>query len=264
MKKWIALLLAAVLCLSLVACGGKGSSSSTEDDTTSAEPEKSETEATLTKEEMLACAVEIDDYASEMAENKLRAEEKYIGNVFYVTGGVSNIQSDCVDVGDFTVSLPTEEIIQLSSGQRITVVGRIDSLTAEESQEMYDGWSFTNTTYHGVMSNAYFVNDTYELSGTLIFYYKDLYGMNGKLERHNYGNPDYWEFGLDMVDDNVIAVGYSMKEDIPVNHVMGENIDTITISGTELHNKDKITVSAKIFYDNGYILKDVELISVDN
>ena len=264
MKKMIALLLAAMMCLSLAACGGKDSPSAAEEDTASVEPENSETEATLTKEEMLACAVEMDDYASEMAENKLRAEEKYIGNVFYVTGGVSNIQSDCVDVGDFTVSLPTEEIMQLSSGQRITVVGRLDSLTAEESQEMYDGWSFTNTAYHGVMSNAYFVNDTYELSGTLIFYYMDLYGVDGKLKQHNYGDPDYWAFGLDMVDDNVIAVEYSMKEDIPVDHVIGEDIDTVTISGTELHNKDKITVSAKILYNNGYTLKDVELISVDN
>jgi hypothetical protein len=62
--------------------------------------------------------------------------------------------------------------------------------------------------------------------------------------------------------DNTISVEYSLKEDIPVEHVLGKKIDSVTISGQELKYGDKITVSAKVIYDNGEkYLKDVELIS---
>ncbi len=257
MKKLVAMLLVLMMCLSLCACSTKKEPVSVSEPTTVEALEPMPVE--LSKEEMLVCAVDIGDYAAEMTENKLRAEEKYINNVFYVTGIVSNIQSDSVDVGDFTVSLPTEEIMELSSGQKITIVGKIDSLTMEESQVMADGWSFDETTIHGVMTNAYFVNDIYELSGTLIFYYMKLMDING-VNHNRDGQEEAWSFGLDMVDDNVIAVAYSMKEDIPVNHVEGVAIDTVTISGTELHYEDKITVSARIINNNLY---DVELISVN-
>ena len=54
MKKFIALFLVVVMCFALAACGSKG----------------------ISKEEMLAQAVAIDDYRSEMMGNFARAEEK--------------------------------------------------------------------------------------------------------------------------------------------------------------------------------------------
>ena len=87
-----------------------------------------------------------------------------------------------------------------------------------------------------------------------------LLDINGKNHVRT-GEEDAWAFGLDMKDDSVIKVDYSMKEDIPVEHQKGKDIKAVTISGTELHNKDKITVSAKVFSDGH--LEDVELISVN-
>lgn len=254
MKKGISLFITLATCLSLCACGGGKEAPKT------AKVSEEPVVTRLTKEEMLATAVEMDDYAKEMEENKLRAEAKYIGNNYLVTGFVSNIESGHVDVGNFTVALPAEDIIQLTAGQKITVVGKIDSLVEETSQQTAMGTSYTETEYRGEMSNGYFVTDTFELSGTLIFYYKDLIDIDGR-RRQNPGDKKYWTFGLDMVDNNVVAVTYSMAEDIPVEHIPGKTIQTVTISNQELHNKDKITISAKIF---GKELQDIELISIDN
>lgn len=228
MKKIIALFLAVVMCLSFVACGTK----------------------TPTKEEMLQKAVEIDDYRTEMIENLARAEEKYVGNIYYITGLVSDIGKNRLNVGDFTVYLPTEDIMKVSTGQKITVVGKIDSIAYDQQQ------------CSGVMSDAYFVTDISEVTGILTFYYMKMMDIDGRNHNRD-GNPAAWVIGLDMSDDNVIEVNYDMKESILVNHVEGQNITAVQFGGQELANKTRITVSGKVFYENGgYVIKEAELVSV--
>ena len=256
MKKAISLILALAMCLSLCACGGGNVTPETaEAPTETTAPE----EVKMSKDEMLNVAVEIDDYRTEIMDNIARAEAKYVGNVYYITGHVSDLSNDHLNVGDFTVYLPTEDIIKVSTGQKITVVGKIDSIAYDE---IPDGWGGYILQCSGVMSNAYFVTDITEVTGTLTFYYMMLMDINGRNQNRD-GNPEAWVIGLDMTDDNVTAINYHMEESIPVNHVAGQSITTVQFGGQELANKTRITVSGKVFYENGdYVIKDAELVSV--
>lgn len=257
MKKALSLLLAFVMCLSLCACGGGNDKENNDTSTNDSTREKS-----ISKDEMMQCAVEIDDYKSAMQENKARAEATYIGNVYYITGKVSNIESDHIDVGDFTVYLPREDIMQVSKGQQIKVVGKIDSLSYET---VSDGWGGYYDECTGVMSSAYFVTDRFDVNGTLIMYYISLRDINGKTD-NRYGVESAWEIGLDVVPDATREVYYHMEDEIPVNHVLGQKITTVEFGGQELKDGSQITVSAKLFWDanlKGYVLKEAELVSVN-
>ncbi|MBQ2755992.1 MAG: hypothetical protein IJF27_04910 [Oscillospiraceae bacterium] len=216
------------------------------------------------KEEMLSMAQEMDDYAAAMSENKLRSEEKYIGNVFLITGIISNIERESVDIGDFTVTLPVEDIIKLSSGQQVTVVGIIDSLEEITTKDTAFGTTFTQTNYHGTITHGYFVTDRFELSGALTFYYVSLRKLDGSVDMRT-GQEDAWLLGLDSTpDDDYITVKYHMEDEIPVEHVFGKDIKSVNFGGQELTHKTKITVSAKVFLHNdSYTLEDAELVSVD-
>ena len=266
MKKLFALLLALVMCLTFVACGGNNTTDQTGSDTTEAtsEPTDNTSEPTdsaevMSKEEMLEIATEIDDYKTEMKDNIARAEAKYIGNIYLVTGNVSNISKDTVDVGDFTVPLPSEDIMKVCTGQRITVVGKIESMSFEE---VTDGWGISNQEPSITMSEGYFVTDITEVTGTLIFYYMKFTDINGKTSNRD-GNPEAWVIGLDMTEDNVLKVQYHMEESIPVNHVSGQKITSVQFGGQELASETRITVSGKVFYENGeYVIRDADLVSV--
>ena len=270
--------------LLLSACGNGAETESNSGSINSSEESTiASTEETMdfTEDEILADAIEFswDNFNTDMKENKIRAEEKYIGNAFLITGYIVSIENDHVDVSVdvdaaveynhynmsgsnyFTVPLPVDTIVELNNDQRVTIVGKIDSFSSEDSQEVVGGFTVTKTKVHGVMSNCYLVNDTFEISGKLIFYYQDVLDSNGKDIISHPGDIEYWTLGIDAVDDSHNLVNYSMKDDILVNHVLGKNVDTVNISGTELHSDDMITVSAKIIEKN---LQDVQLISVDN
>ena len=262
MKKTISLLLALVLCLSLCACGGGNSN-------TPDTPETTETTAPLevlmTKDEMLASAVEIDNYEAEFASNKLRAEEKYIGNNYLVVGNIVGIESthieiqsivdNSVSLGIISVSLPEEDLMKLTTGQRVQIVGNFESFSEEEKDW---GYGFTETIYNGVMTNGYVVADTFEFSGLLRMYYVDYRDIDGRVH-HQYGDPSAWNIGLDTTDDNLLSVNLSMVNEIPVDHIEGQDITSVQFGGQEIANKTKITVSAKLI--NGELV-DAELISV--
>ena len=75
-KRFLALLLAAVLPLSLTACGGNGNGAGSSDGASA--------EATTSKEELLEQAENITftELLTALQENKLRAQETYVGNVY--------------------------------------------------------------------------------------------------------------------------------------------------------------------------------------
>lgn len=265
MKKTIALMLVFALGLSLCGCTALEKAKAIKD-VILEEIREDAPVATIPKDDLLAEAVEIGDFAAVFSANKLRAEEEYVGNVYYLTGSItaiesdhillSSIRNDAMGLGSAMVMMPAEELIALTTGQRITVVGKVDAFS---ENDMDLGYGFSQKTYQIHMVSGYMVTDRFELSGKLLFYYMNLLDIDGR-QHQNFGDPEYWAFGLDMTDDNVIAVTYSMKNDIPVEHVMGQNLDRVVISGTPLKNGTRITVSARIF---GSDLRDVELVSID-
>ncbi len=243
MKKIIALILAIIMCLSLTACGSK-----------------------MSKEEMLEVAVEIGNYRKELNENQLRAQEKYVGNIYLITGYVSDLTPESIKIDGFTITLSEEDIIKLENKQKVTIVGKVDSLEIVENEEMLGGSNYNIPEPHGIMSNAYVVEDKFDVSGMLLFRYVPSILSNGKTHG-NFGEEEHWEVGIDTIDNNSYIVDYDMTDEIPVKHVIGKDIDTVTISGKEFNNEARITVSAKVFYqstygiDADYYLKDVEVIS---
>ncbi len=263
MKKIISLILVLVLCLSLCACGGSDTAqtSETPDETTT--PSET-TETLLTKDEMLAVAVELGDYEADFVENKLRAEETYLGNTYVVTGTVTGIESEYIELqslvgtgfGKISLELPKEDLMALTTGQRIKVVGKFESFVEEETDV---GFGYTETAYNSVMTNGYVVSDRFEMSGLLRMYYVSFRDINGKVS-DQYGDESAWAIGLDITDDNVLAVNYSLESEIPVEHVPGQDITSVQFGGQEIKNETRITVSAKII-DNDLV--DAELVSID-
>lgn len=133
MKKLLALMLAAALALSLVSCGGSGGSSG------------DASNGVMTKEEMLEAATECNflSIQSDSKENTVRAEEKYCGKVYRVTGYVERIEETSVKIipldapsglGSTAYSmtleatLSKEDILELSTWEVVNIVGEISSL----------------------------------------------------------------------------------------------------------------------------------------
>ena len=160
MKKLLALMLAA-LALSLVACGGGGA----EDNNTPSGGEDS------AKEEMLsnASACNFIDMQSAYNDNKVNAQDTYVGKVYTVTGYVSEIESEYVSivpldtpldyltglpVSTIIAYLPADDIKQLSKMEVINIVGEITSLENIEKIEM---------------KNAYYIDNTVTISGNIEF-----------------------------------------------------------------------------------------------
>lgn len=269
MKKAISIILAFIMLLSLAACDNGSKTTEKEESSQQSafiihsakpsepEPEpKPEDNLSPTKEEMIDMAIEIDNYEKAMKENLLRAKEKYIGNVYFVTGRVHDIDDEGVWVGNFKVSLPAEDIIRLDFGQKVTVVGKVESLSSEVSN---DGF-FQTTIYSGEMSNGYLVQDTFELSGSIVFYYTGYRNLAGTYIDHTEGESQYWRFYLKTNENE-----YDLRQEFPVNHVVGQDIDELMILGKKIESGQKVRITAKIIYtyfaaNNAFIdphLKDV-------
>lgn len=152
MKKFLALLLAVVLCFSLVACGGG---------------------KTPTKEELLATAETVSsaDIKNDSNQNIVMAKEKYCNKTLLLSGCVRNIKEDHIELSDsygsnyiIDVYLSTEEIATLKSNQAITVVGNTTDEIIEATENS-GGMSFDYNHYQ--MPVAYLVYDKVEVTGIL-------------------------------------------------------------------------------------------------
>ena len=212
------------------------------------------------KDNFLAAASVMGDYVTEMRENETSAKEKYVGKIYRLTGYVLGIHEDRAEISDFTVYLSKEELSQLTLKQRVTVVGKIDSLAKRTPEQMDHTPDIPKTEFHGVMSTAFFVTDTSTISGKLHFGYLKFVYESGKIE-HNFGKKEYWSIRLDDAEGNTFYI----RDTIPVNHVIGQEITSITLCGRTMHFGDKITISGKAYW--GYdiaCIKEVNLVSVDN
>ena len=137
MKKVLALILALVLVLSLVACGGSGKS----------------------KEEMLADAqtLAVNSFFDEIIDNTARAQNNYENGTYLIWGHIDDIKSNyCVmstysSLCSFKVYLPKDELLELNRDDVIEVVGRITKI------------SKSILSISIVVKDAYFVTDEYEI-----------------------------------------------------------------------------------------------------
>ena len=176
MKKLLALILAAALALSLVACGGDsgardtntpsgGNGEETSTDTPSGGGEDST--PSMTKEEMLQIAEEVSwvDIQNASIENIARAKQQYCNTVMQLDGKIWSIEEDHVVIGGsganylVDVYLPLDEIITLENQQVITVVGKTTDEIIDTTENVAE-YSFDFSYYQ--MPNAYLVKDTVE------------------------------------------------------------------------------------------------------
>ena len=107
MKRLLALILAAVLVLSLVACGGG--------------------ENNVIDEENAIEATPVEVY-EDVQENEARA----LQNTYKVTGEIDTIESDCCQLDNLTVYLPTDTLVNLNVGDTITFIGVISDTRVEK------------------------------------------------------------------------------------------------------------------------------------
>ncbi len=176
MKKFVSLIMVAVMCLALASCGEK----------------------VPTKEEMLAVAEEFsaNDIQNDSVENIVSAKQKYCNKTISVSGYVRNIKEDHVELSAFygsnyivDVYLSVDELAKLEQGQSITVVGNTtDEITSSTESAVGSTFDF----YHYQMPVAYLVKDRVEITGIL------------KGENYSY-KPAY---NIQIGDSNVLKLIY--------------------------------------------------------
>ena len=169
MKRWMALLLAAVLCFSLAACGD-GQKEKNGDSDTPKEENNTLSEETAMTEEMLAKAVTVDEMEEVKAviketpdylfssdaqlgiyalhtlyeQNPVVFVEDYFESPYRITGYVKEINSDGLrleiepDAGEnleFSISVTlasTDKIREIKKGDLITIVGMLVETEGEQ------------------------------------------------------------------------------------------------------------------------------------
>ena len=205
MKKLLALMLAAALALSLVACGGGGGAG---DNNTSEE-------TTMTKEEMLEQAIECDTItiSSDTTSNIVRATQTYCEKILLITGRIGKISADHIQIDPdpivrYKVYLPVEEIANLEVGQYVTIVGQ----TGAEIKEEPIGPGIPQNIYVYEVSPAYFVTDRYEYTGTPTSKNTDFPGAwNVKFPNSSYQRLVYFDESVDVSQYEGKEITFSAK-----------------------------------------------------
>ena len=220
MKKLLALMLAAALAFSLVACGGGGgagdnnTSSTGNGDTTSTDTPSGggeDSAPSMTKEEMLEQAIECTagEIAVETGNNIAKAKQTYCEKTLSIYGWIFEISTDHITIsgGDtnFEVYLPAEDIVNLESRQYVTIVGN----TGAEIREEATAPGIPQNVYIYEVSPAYLVTDRYERSGIPISKNDSFPGAwNVKFPDSN--NPE--KLRLVYFNDSVDVSQYEGKE----------------------------------------------------
>ena len=166
MKKLLALILAAALALSLVACGGdSGAGDNNTPSTGNGDTTSTDTPSGgMTKDEMLenATLLNLSELETAFEENKVRAEETYLGNDFKVFCYTDKIESDYFEyyTGKLTVIrvyMSKDKLKELNIKEGVNIVGKIDSLETESGKDAIGTpleWKVIN------IKNAYYLDKT--------------------------------------------------------------------------------------------------------
>lgn len=167
MKKWIALLLAAVLVLSLAACSGQGSG-----DSKGGNPSDSQTDGNSHKEneeDVLENAQELDlnELNEKVMDNMASANSAYVGNTYQVGGYITEITGEYCAIASSVSSqvslhvyLKEEDLAKVHQHEYITVAGKIPT-------DFVDASSMPVFAYYADMKPASLVSDTYQLTGEI-------------------------------------------------------------------------------------------------
>ena len=221
MKKIWALALAAAMALSLAACGGGNSS--------------------MTKEEMLesASALNCASLQTSYSENKVDAEDNYVGKIYKTTGYVTDIQEgsirltplnaplDVFGEGEIEVeaALSTDEIKALSTNEVINLVGEVSELSGS-----------SDFTICVSMDNAYYVDNIIEVTGEVASFLLDETGS------------EYIMWVDEMMSASVGLGKY--RYECPIGPVTGsETYESVDINGVTIAKEDKVTISGTLTLD---------------
>lgn len=238
MRKRIALLLAAVLALSLVACGNG------EDST----PE----ETAMTKEQMLEQAQELNlaDLRTEFRENQVRAEDTYIGNIFTFTDFIREIGTDCIAMSNVYVYLPKEEIMELNRYDMITIVGRIDNLNGSPA---FDVDKLNNEKIYEI-KDAHYVTNELNLVGTI--------KIQDIVPYKTYDN--FWYCSISTLNDISYRLTDFVNDDV-LNTIYNDR--NVIISDMIINSGDEVKITGTAVADgikNGFINEKTGTFSADN
>lgn len=216
----------------------------------------------MSKKDMLDIAKELtfQDINEEMENNQTRAKEKYIGNVYLITGYIKEFNDNKIilkDTGnsEIVVTLSKEEIINLDNGQKVMIVGKFNDFKSNKETKQLGGGSYTEETYTLYMKNAYIEKDNFTITGTIsipeLQYY--LYShITGKqtLEKHTI---DEWYCSVDGIDITDFAETKKFttneNEKSTISNVSVKDGDTVTIKGKiikEVHKRGTEEFSYKI------------------
>lgn len=180
MKKISAIILSAIMALSVCACGGGAKPAETTVEETVIE------ETAVSIEEMLKEAKEVDaiDINNDTFDNIVNAKQKYCNTVLKIKGVVRSIAEDHIEVGGqstdhlIDVYLSTDEIASLKTRQAISVVGK----TSDEVIKTTENYGpYTAEIYHYQMPQAYLAQDRYEIKGVIQTAGIKIYSSKGKL-----------------------------------------------------------------------------------
>lgn len=198
----------------------------------------------MSKKDMLYIAKELtfQEINEEMENNQTRAKEKYIGNVYLITGYIKEFKGNNIileDNGnsDIIVTLSKEEIMNLDNGQKVMIVGKFNDFKSnKETKQIGDG-SYTEETYTLYMKNAYIEKDNFTITGTIsipeLQYYLYSY-ITGKqtLEKHTI---DEWYCSVNGIDITDFAgtkkFTTNENEESTISNVSVKDGDTVTIKG---------------------------------
>lgn len=160
MKKIFAFLLTLIMMFSFIACSNGNSSS----------------KSAMTKEEMISQATEMtDEMWKKAAENSAYAES-LVDKTFSFIGIVSEIETDYVTMFvdnnfssingflDLNVYLPSEQLLELEKGSKLSIVGNINEIN--NTEEIINGSKIDRAVL--VMKQAYIVEDHFTFEGTLL------------------------------------------------------------------------------------------------
>ena len=219
MKNRLALMLSALLLVSLAACGG----------------------GTMTKEEMLETAAECNFAAIQSAynDNSVNAEETYCGQVYRFTGYVEQIDEESVKIiplnsppgfaglaYDVAVeaTLSAEDIRELSTFEVVNVVGEISSLGS-------------NTVY---MENAYYVDDLITFTGTV-----DGFALNNGFKQTTIAGD------MEIIGDDPVTLSYVyMGEEVDLGQPGAfDTFEQETFQDVTVLEGDTVTITGKLTYD---------------
>lgn len=256
MKKAIALVLALVMCLSLAACGGGNGKNKK-----------------MSKEEIVSAATPCDfgEIYNECQSNSVAASEEYGGQIYKVTGYVSEIKPDYIVVVPLNSPFTSTDSVQLMEVKAYLSVDDIKSVYKYEVINIAGVVSAlvmgaqSSSALEIIMETAYYVDDIIEFSATVEYFVKNSTGKYHIMVLE--GEPKIFAGSTTLVGNN----RYEYVVEI-VDPKSSGNITEATLDGVTLKKLDSATftgrmriVDGKSFYDGSRkqpIFEISEIISV--